>query len=196
MSRNNGHAYPPKPTHLPKLDPLTERLISPRIPYMQIRREGSYGIIGQVINVPVYVDTKVRSLLRSFDDDYAFNINLKRNFIHKYSYLSSSVKKSTVKVWLQYLIKQSLYKHYNITVDRSVFNQSMQDSAVPNTSATSDEEQLEAIEPLDANKAPESDLIHASQHTMLWNEEHCLDIAPEQRRISENIIYDTHAEEC
>jgi hypothetical protein len=62
-------------------------------------------------------------------------------------------------------------------------------------SATSDEEQLEAIEPLDANTAPESELIHARQRTMLWNEEHCLDIAPGQRRIPENIIYDTHAEE-
>jgi hypothetical protein len=69
----------------------------------------------------------------------------------------------------------------------------MRDSAVPGTSATSDEEQLETIEPLDANRAPESELIHARQHTMLWNEEHCL--APGQRRIPENIIYDTHAEE-
>jgi hypothetical protein len=63
---------------------------------------------------------------------------------------------------------------YNITVDWSIFNQSMRDSAVPGTSATSDEEQLEAIEPLDANRAPESVLIHARQHTMLWNEAHML----------------------
>jgi hypothetical protein len=65
MGRSNGYAYPPKPTHFPKLDPLTERLVSSRIPYMQmrrLRREGSYGIIGQVINVPVDVDTMVRSL--------------------------------------------------------------------------------------------------------------------------------------
>jgi hypothetical protein len=100
-----------------------------------------------------------------------------------------------VKAWLQYLIKQPLYKHYNITVDWSVFNQSMRVSAVPSTSATSDEEQLEAIEPLNANRVLESESIHPRQHTMLWNEEHCLDIAPGQRRIPENIIYDAHAEE-
>jgi hypothetical protein len=73
-----------------------------------------------------------------------------------------------------------------MTVDWSAFNQSMRDSAVPRTSATSDEEQLEA---------PESELIHARQHTMLWNEEHCLGIAPGQLRIQENVIYETHAEE-
>ena len=28
-----GYAYPPKPGNLPKLDPLTERFVSPRIPY-------------------------------------------------------------------------------------------------------------------------------------------------------------------
>ena len=68
MSRSNGYEFPPKPTHLPELDLLTERLISPRIPYMQIRRlrrNGCYGIVGQVINVPVDVDTMVRSLPRA-----------------------------------------------------------------------------------------------------------------------------------
>jgi hypothetical protein len=198
MSRSYGYAYLPKPTHLPKLDPLTRRLISPWIPYMQIcrlRHEGSCGIIGKVINVPVDVDTMVRSWPWSLDDNYAFNVNLKRNFIHKSLYLSSSIKKFVVKAWLQYLIKQPLYKHYNITVDWSVFSQSMRDSAVSGTSATSHEEQLEAIKPLDANGALESKLIHARQHTVLWNEEHCLDIVPGQRRIPENIIYDTHAEE-
>jgi hypothetical protein len=29
ISRSNGYVYPLKPTHLPKLDPLTERLILP-----------------------------------------------------------------------------------------------------------------------------------------------------------------------
>jgi hypothetical protein len=72
LSRSNGYVYPAKPSNLPKLDPLTERLISPRIPYMQIRRlryDGAYGIIGQIINVPVDVDTMVHCLPRSLDDD-------------------------------------------------------------------------------------------------------------------------------
>jgi hypothetical protein len=40
--QDEGH--PAETKHLPKLDPLTERLISPRIPYMQIRRLRRKGI--------------------------------------------------------------------------------------------------------------------------------------------------------
>jgi hypothetical protein len=32
MSRSNGFRYPPKPTHLLPLDPITEGLVSPRLP--------------------------------------------------------------------------------------------------------------------------------------------------------------------
>ena len=37
-SRNNGYEYPPLPSNLGKLDLISERLIPPRLPYMQIRR--------------------------------------------------------------------------------------------------------------------------------------------------------------
>jgi hypothetical protein len=56
---SNGFKYPPKPVGLPPLEPISARLISPRLPFMQIRRlryEGNYGIVGQVINVPVDVN--------------------------------------------------------------------------------------------------------------------------------------------
>jgi hypothetical protein len=32
LSRSNGFKYPPKPEGLPTLDPISERLISPRMP--------------------------------------------------------------------------------------------------------------------------------------------------------------------
>ena len=130
MSRSNGYEYPSVPANSGKLNLLSERIISPRLPYMQIRRlrhNGSYGIIGQVINIAVDVDTMVRSLPRSLDDDYAFNVNLKKNLVHKSSYLSGFVKKSDVEPWLRFLCEQPLYKHYNITVDWSVFSNSNQD---------------------------------------------------------------------
>lgn len=38
MSKSNGFTYPIYPAELPPLDPITERLISPRLPFMQIRR--------------------------------------------------------------------------------------------------------------------------------------------------------------
>jgi hypothetical protein len=38
LSPSNGFKYPPKPVGLPPLDPISARLISPRLPFMQIRR--------------------------------------------------------------------------------------------------------------------------------------------------------------
>lgn len=91
LNKSNGYKYPDHPPHLPPLDPITERLISPRFPFMQIRRlrheSGTYKLIGQVINVPVEVDNSVKQLPRQLDDDYAFNVNIKKH-IHKFPYLS------------------------------------------------------------------------------------------------------------
>jgi hypothetical protein len=122
LSRSNGFLYPPIPDQpLPKLDPLTERLISPRLPYMQIRRlrGSSYGIVGQVINIPVSVRTMVSNLPRSLDDDYAINVNLKKNIVHKSSYLSGYVKKAVLKRSLGHMTAQPLYRYYKIAVDLS-----------------------------------------------------------------------------
>ncbi|CAD7085388.1 unnamed protein product [Hermetia illucens] len=87
----------------------------------RLRYDGSYGIIGLVINVPVDVDTMVQQLPRELDDDLAFNINIKKNMIHKSTYLSGVVKKSVLKIWLQFLLSQPLYKHYKITVNWDTF---------------------------------------------------------------------------
>jgi hypothetical protein len=35
---SNGFAYPPYPMHSPSLDSISERLVAPRLPFMQIRR--------------------------------------------------------------------------------------------------------------------------------------------------------------
>ncbi|GFY24337.1 uncharacterized protein TNCV_1013861 [Trichonephila clavipes] len=100
LSRSNGFRYSPKPSGLPLLDPISIRLISPRLPFMQIRRlryEGNYGIVGQVINVPVNVNNMVQQLPRRIDDDFAFNVNIKKKLIHKSNYLSGFVRKSVIK---------------------------------------------------------------------------------------------------
>ncbi|XP_024883667.1 trichohyalin-like [Temnothorax curvispinosus] len=64
LSKSNDYKYPDHPPNLLPLDPITERLISPRLPFMQIRRlryeTGTYKIIGQVINVLVEVDNMVK----------------------------------------------------------------------------------------------------------------------------------------
>lgn len=83
LSTYNGFYYPTIPPHLPPLDLVSQRLISPRIPFMQIRRlrhiHGQYGIFGQIINVPVSVNTMVNQLPRNIDDDIVFTCTLKRS---------------------------------------------------------------------------------------------------------------------
>ncbi|GFY18044.1 uncharacterized protein TNCV_3385351 [Trichonephila clavipes] len=166
LSRSNGFRYPPKPSGLPLLDPSNIRLISPRLPFMQIRRlryEGNYGIVGQVINVPVDVNNMVQQLPRRIDDDFAFNVNIKKKLIHKSNYLSGFVRKSVIKAWLRYLVNQPLYKHYDIKIDWSVFDKDMDDYIGL-------EFQIESVDP---DFAPESEILPTRQHTLLWNEEHC-----------------------
>lgn len=184
--------YPPKPQELPPLDPIAERLISPRLPFMQIRRlrhEGNYSIVGQVINIPVDVNNMVQHLPRSLDDDYAFNVNIKKNFIHKSTYLNGFVKKGVIKQWLKYLVAQPLYRQYSITVDFSTFEE---DGPVLDFNTVGANNQNDDIETVPDS---ESDHLIARQHTILWNKDQCLDIAPGQHNAPMNIIYDTHAEE-
>lgn len=81
LSKSNGFVYPAFPNDLPELDLITERLISPRLPFMQLRRlryeYGSSKIVGQVINIPVDVNNMISKLPRNIDDDYSFNVHIK-----------------------------------------------------------------------------------------------------------------------
>ena len=71
LSVYNGFQYSKTPQYLPKIDFMTERLISPQIPFMQIRRlrhvQGQFGIYGHIINVPVAVFTMVHICQTSRD---------------------------------------------------------------------------------------------------------------------------------
>jgi hypothetical protein len=58
---------------------------------------GEYGIVGQVINVAVDVNNIVTTLSRQPDNNYNFNVHLKRNLIHKSMYLQGCIQKATLK---------------------------------------------------------------------------------------------------
>lgn len=135
-----------------------------------------------MINVPVDVDTMVKALPRQLDDDQAFNVIVKKHLIHKSSYLSGFVKKSTVKSWLQYLVSTPLYRKNGITYhdDEPMVNQTVPENSV----------ELESIDPEN-----EIELLLGQQQTLMWNEDKCLEIAPGQNRVPLSIIYDEHAEE-
>lgn len=128
LSVYNGFKYSPLPGNLrnSQLDLVTERLISPRIPFMQIRRlrhvHGQFEIYGQVINVPIRVNTMVHSLPRHIDDDHSITVHIKRKKIHKSSYLYGIVNKRQIKTWLRYLKDSPLFTSYGITINDRFLN--------------------------------------------------------------------------
>jgi hypothetical protein len=83
--------------HFSPLDCISERLVAPRLPFMQIRRlrhqMGEYVIVGQISNVPVDLENMVTTLPRQLDEDDSFNVHLKRNIINKSTYLQGCIKK-------------------------------------------------------------------------------------------------------
>jgi hypothetical protein len=181
----NGFKYPPIPAHLPKLDLVSERLISPRIPFMQIRRlrhvQGQFGILGQVINVSVSVNTIVNQLPRSIDDDHCINVHIKRKQIHRSSYLTGLINKRNIKLWLRCLLPTPLYQMYDIKVDESFFNEN----------SVGDQVSIDAM----SENVPIEESLIAQQHTLLWNDDKYLSIAPGEMNVPRSLLFDEHAEE-
>lgn len=129
LSRSNGFQYPAYPEHLPKLNCIARRLISPRIFFRQIRRiryqNSSQKLIGQIINIPVDVEEMVHQQPRNLDEDFAINVHFKKHILHKSSYLQGYVKKSMIKTWLEYLVDTPLYQ--DIQIKSEVFQDSYED---------------------------------------------------------------------
>ncbi|GFS56236.1 uncharacterized protein TNCV_2769141 [Trichonephila clavipes] len=103
LSRSNGFVYPPKQHRLPALDPISARLLSPLLSFMQIR-------CLDAIDVPVDVETMVQQLPHQLDNDHAFNVNIKKNMIHKSTFLSGVVIKSVVKAELQFFLNHCIIR--------------------------------------------------------------------------------------
>ena len=81
----NGIKWPDKPSEL-DLHQLEERLISLRIPFIQIRelpRGGQYSLKGNVINVPVDIQPTVSCLPRPMDENFTIPVELKKKLSYK-----------------------------------------------------------------------------------------------------------------
>ncbi|XP_037558151.1 uncharacterized protein LOC119435325 [Dermacentor silvarum] len=153
---------------------------------------GQYGIVGPVVNVPVEVDTMVKSLPRNIHEDHAINVHIKRRILNKTSYLSGVVKKSHLKPWLDVLCRSTLYRYFAITLDASSLDALPDDDAFQLL-----EDSVETIpqcpdvhNPVDACVA-----LNAFEQSVVWDEERYLAIAPGEHRQPLSILYDERAEE-
>ncbi|GFV16004.1 ATP-dependent DNA helicase [Trichonephila clavipes] len=163
---------------------VSERLVSPRIPFMQIRRlrhvNGQYGIFGQIINVPVSIDSMVRTLPRNLSDDLCINVHIKRKKIHNSSYLHGIINKGTIKIWLQFLLKSPLYTMYDIEIDESFFEN--------NDIDTIPQDEISEHIPIEES-------LVSQQQTLMWNEAKYLRLAPGEKNLPHSLLFDEHAQE-
>ena len=119
-STANLEAFPQKPECL-NLTPLEERLVSPRIPFMQIRelpRGGQLSIHGGVVNVPADVSTSVNKLPRLLSESQTIPVKLKRKLSFKHHYSYESIRPNKVLEAAQYLTRNSmLFRDEGVNID-------------------------------------------------------------------------------
>ncbi|XP_075553763.1 uncharacterized protein LOC142586404 [Dermacentor variabilis] len=198
---SNGYKYPPMPKGLPRLNPVAERLVSPRIPFVQIRRlmnwkNGQYGIKGPIVNVPVSTDAMLKQLPRNVDDQHQILVNIKRRRIDKGVYLADEVSREVLLPWIKVLQDSPLYRHYGITFDIDRVMEMIAE-AEQNTGAD-----LEDCD--DGAEDEDSPMFDAAalmmdQRTLMFDEDemlnHTVTMAPGEGQRPISILYDTHAEE-
>ena len=112
--------FPERPKEL-EIYPLEERLVSLRIPFMQIRqlpRGGQLSIKGNVVNVPIDIQPTINSLPRTFDKSGTISVKLKKKLSFKSCDFSENVRPMAVICALHRLMNESdLYKNSGIKID-------------------------------------------------------------------------------
>ena len=120
LSVLNGMCWTLKPKES-YLHQLEERLISLRIPFMQVRelpRERQYSVKGNVVNVPVDIQPVVNALPRPFDENVTVAVKLKKKLSYKSCAFTENVRPLRVLVALHWLKRNStLYKNTEVTID-------------------------------------------------------------------------------
>ena len=120
LSVMNGMKFPHKPPEL-NLGNLEERLISLRIPFMQIRAlnsGGQFSLKGSVVNVPTEIEPTIRALPRLENQSETIPVKLKRMKEFKHAVVTENVRPHAVMTALRTLLDTSaLYKEANISVD-------------------------------------------------------------------------------
>jgi len=124
-AKANKMTFPDKPEVL-NSTVLDERLISPRIPFMQIRElptGGQLSIHRNVINVPADVNSTVNVLPRPVNESQTIPIKLKRRLRYKHYYQFQSIRPSKVLEAAKYLVQTSkLFQNEGVQVANSWLN--------------------------------------------------------------------------
>ena len=135
LSVMNGMGFPNKPPEL-NLSNLEERLISLRIPFMQIRAlnsGGQFSLKGSVVNVPANIEPTIRALPRARNDYETIPVKPKRMKEFKHAVETENIKPAAVMTALRSLMDSSeMYKEANLSIDEH-WNTPNSDEETPTT---------------------------------------------------------------
>lgn len=167
-----------KPKEL-ELTELEERLVSPRIPFMQLRekpRGGQLSINGNVVNVPADVTSTVKKLPRMMSENETIALNFKRSLSFKHSVASERIRPNKVFVAAKWLVENSaLYKSEGIEVNQSwVHSLNSEESNITETSSLGNIDLNTSVN----NSAGESSLRKSQNEIDSWTEDPDLDDRP------------------
>ena len=133
LAAANGMKFPEKPSAL-DLYELEERLIAPRLPFMQIRelaRGRQFSMSGSVVNVPNPIETTMRLLPRPVSSMDTVAVKLKKRQQYKSAVYSENVRPVSVVNALQWLLQHSpLWQDLQIQFDDDWYNQFQTDDDV------------------------------------------------------------------
>ena len=137
----NGLQFPDKPQEL-ELSNLEERLVSPRLPFMQLRempRGGQVNLKGNIVNVPADVNSTIKALPRMINENETIMLKLKRKLSYKHHVAFENIRPNKVFEAAKWLVCNSaLFQNEGIVVNESWLQhpQDFQEqSEQPNTDA-------------------------------------------------------------
>ncbi|GBN51490.1 hypothetical protein AVEN_267640-1 [Araneus ventricosus] len=130
----HGFKYPDLPECLSTLNDLEERLVSLRIPFMQIK-ECSYdrqlGIKGTIVNVPITLNQTVEKLPKNINDTALLHVKLKKRLHFKSNYMYRIINPKKVFDAASYLMKTPLYQSQDVSLDLEWFEKFKNESFGP-----------------------------------------------------------------
>ncbi|KAK3916371.1 Integrin alpha-PS5 [Frankliniella fusca] len=122
----NGLLFEPLPEELTGLTTLEERLVSARIPFMQIREldyQKQLGLKGNCDNVPIDINKTVTCLPRMDSEDDTLLVQLMRRMSDKTPYAFENVRPEKVFNAAKYLVNTQLYKQHKISLHENWLKQ-------------------------------------------------------------------------
>lgn len=123
---NNGLKFPFKPNEL-DLSNLEERLVSPRLPFMQLRempRGGQLNIKGNIVNVPADVNSTIKTLPRMMNENETIMLKLKRRLSYKHHVAFENIRPNKVFQAAKWLVANSLlFRNEGIVVNETWLQQ-------------------------------------------------------------------------